>query len=124
MPVILKIDSHRKVVYSTFYGKVTDEELLRHGARISSDPDFRKDFSEIVDFTAVTQPSISEETLATMANTRSLYSESVLHIVVAADDTMFNLAERYKSLTRQSRPNLFIVRTRAEAYKLLASRKE
>jgi len=124
MPVILKIDSHRKVVYSTFYGKLTDEELLRHGARIASDPDFRKDFSEIVDFTAVTQASISKDTLTTMANTRSLFSQSVFHIVVAAGGALFDLASRYKELSRKSRPNLFVVHTRAEAYKLLAKRKE
>jgi len=124
MPVILKIDSHRKVVYSTFYGKVTDEEFLRHGATIASDPDFRTDFSEIVDFTDVTHANISESTLTTMANTRSLFSQSVFHIVVAADGALFELASRYKELTRKSRPNLFVVRTRAEAYKVLAKRKE
>lgn len=121
MPVILKIDSRRRVVYSTFYGKVTDDELLRHGATIASDPDFKRDFSEVVDFSAVSEATISDATLKTMAESRSLFSDTVLHIVVAPADSVFQLASRYKEFTRKTRPNLFVVRSRAEAYKLLGA---
>lgn len=119
MPVILKIDSRRKVVYSTFYGEVGDEELLRHGLKIASDPDFRADFNEIVDFSDVTKLTISNETLGKMAHTPSLYSPSALHIIVASTEESLNLANRYKALTKKTRPNLFVVRTRAEAYDVL-----
>jgi hypothetical protein len=124
MPVILKIDPRRRLVYSTFYGRITDEELLRHGAAIASDRNFNRDFSEIVDFTAVSAPAISEATLSAMAGNQSLFSASVQHIIVTSDDTMFQLASRYKTLTADSRPNLHVVRTRAEAYKLLGMRPE
>lgn len=124
MPVILKIDSRRRVVYSTFYGEVTGEELLRHGLTIASDPDFRRDFSEIVDFSEVTKSSVSDATLNKMASTPSLYSESVKHIVVASTKEGFRLATRYKALTRKTRPNLFVVRTREEAYELLKQEQE
>lgn len=119
MPVVLKIDPRRQVVYSTFYGKLTDEELAGHGHVIISDPDFRPHFSEIVDFTAVTEASISERTLAAMASNPSLFSDSVLHIVVAPSESLFQMASRYKDLAKSSRRNLFVVRTRAEAYRLL-----
>jgi len=124
MPVILKIDSRRRVVYSTFYGKVTDEALLRHGSTIASDPDFRRDYSEIVDFSAVSEMAVSDATLKTMAGTRSLFSDTALHIVVAPAESAFQLASKYKEFTRETRPNLFVVRTRAEAYKLLDTRPE
>ena len=119
MPVILKVDSLRKVVYSTFYGKITDQEILRHGLTIKSDPDFKRDFSEIVDFSAVTGMSISDATLAKVASTPSLFSESVKHIIVATSDEGFQIASRYKQLAGKSRRNLIVVRTREEAYKLL-----
>jgi len=124
MPVILKIDSRRRVVYSTFYGELTDEELLRHGLTIASDPDFRPDFSEIVDFSEVTKLSVSDATLNKMASTPSLYSESVRHIIVASAKESFKLANRYKALTRKTRPNLFVVRTREQAYDLLKKEQE
>ena len=54
-----------------------------------------------------------------MAGAQSLFSDKVLHIVVAPVEPAFQLANRYKQLARESRPKLFVVRTRAEAYKLL-----
>ena len=119
MPVVLKIDARRKVVYSAFYGKIDDAQVAGHRSAIASDPDFSPDFNEIVDFTAVTAADLSESTLAAMAQEASLFSDSVLHIVVAPADLLFHLAGKYKGFARTSRRNLFVVRTRAEAYQLL-----
>ena len=119
MPVVLKIDPRRQVVYSAFYGKITDAEMLDHRSVIASDPDFRPHFSEIIDFSAVTDAAISDKTMTALAANPSLYSESVRHIVVAPVDSVFQLANKFKELARSSRPNFFIVRTRAEAYQLL-----
>ena len=119
MPVVLKIDPQRKVVYSTFYGEVTDAELLGHGKAISSDPDFNPEFSEIVDFSSVTNAAISERALTALAANPSLFKSSVVHIVVAPSEALFQLVSKYKDLAHSSRPNLFVVRTPFEAYRLL-----
>jgi hypothetical protein len=119
MPVVLKIDRRRKVVYSAFYGRTTDEEVAAHRDAIAADPDFNPAFSEIVDFTGVTEAALSETSLAAMAKNPSLFKDSAVHIIVAPADLMFNLAAKYKAFTRLSRPNLFVVRTRSEAYQLL-----
>jgi len=119
MPVVLKIDPQRQVVYSAFYGKLSEAEIVGHGARIAADPDFKPHFSEIVDFSAVTEAGLSDAALGAMAANPSLYNETVMHIVVAPADWLFEKASKYKELTRDSRPNLFVVRTRAEAYQLL-----
>src|SRR5262249_39817770 len=120
MPVVLKIDTHRKIVYSTFYGKIDDAQVAGHRFAIAADPDFNPDFNEIVDFTAVTEADLSESTLAAMATVPSLFIDSVLHIVVAPADLLFHLAGKYQGFARASRRNLFVVRTRAEAYQLLS----
>jgi hypothetical protein len=119
MPVVLKIDTRRQVVYSAFYGKITDAEVLDHGPVIAADPDFRPHFSEIIDFSAVTEATVSDSTVAALAANPSLYNQSVRHIVVAPADSVFQLASKFKELAQSSRPNFFIVRTRAEAYQLL-----
>jgi hypothetical protein len=124
MQVVLKIDRQRKVVYSAFYGRTTDEEVAAHRAAIAADPDFNAAFSEIVDFTGVTEAALSEASLSAMAKNPSLFADSAVHIIVAPADLMFNLASKYKSFTRLSRPNLFVVRTRTEAYQLLPSSEE
>jgi hypothetical protein len=121
MPVVLKIDPHRKVVYSAFYGKITDAELLDHRQAISSEPDFNPQFNDIIDFSDVTDPAISEEAITALAANPTLFSSAVRHIVVAPDAVMFQLGRKFQELARSSRPNFFVVRTRAEAYRLLSS---
>jgi hypothetical protein len=119
MPVVLKIDPQRRVVYSAFYGKLSEAEVIDHRMQIAADPDFKPHFSEIVDFSAVTEAEISDATLGALAANPSLYDASVLHIVVAPAEPLFQVANKYKQLAEASRPNLFVVRTRAEAYQLL-----
>ncbi len=119
MPVVLKIDPQRQVVYSAFYGNLTAEEMVGHRAVIAADPDFKSYFNEVVDFTAVTEADVPEAALRAMASSPSLYEDSVVHIVVAPTDPLFQIASKYRDLAQTSRPNLFVVRTRAEAYELL-----
>jgi len=119
MPVVLKIDPRRQVVYSAFYGKITDAEVLDHRSHIATDPDFKPHFNEIVDFSAVTEADVSERTVAALAANPSLYAPSALHIVVVPSDPVMQLVSRFRELATPTRPNLFIVRTRAEAYSLL-----
>jgi|SRR5579859_1055483 len=123
MPVVLKIDPRRQLVYSAFYGKITDSELLEHRSRIAIEPDFRSHFSEIVDFSAVTEAEVSRQTIASLAANPSLYDASALHIVVVPDDSLFELVSIFKQLASSSRPNLFAVRSREEAYQILAKPK-
>jgi hypothetical protein len=44
--------------------------------------------------------------------------------VVAPAEVLFNLASKYKGLARSSRPNFHVVRTRDEAYQILAEGNE
>jgi hypothetical protein len=119
MPVVLKIDPQRRVVHSAFYGRITDTELLGHRERIASDPDFNSQFADIVDFSDVTDPAITESAIAALAANPSLFSSSAIHIVIAPAAVVFRLGARFKQLAQSSRPNFHVVKTRAEAYQLL-----
>lgn len=121
MPAVVKIDNRRKIVISTFYGDVTGEELLRHGAKIQADPDFDPAFSEIVDLSGVTSLAVSDATLAIMASAESLFSEAAVHIVVAPADFEFRVARTYQERSRSTRPKFYVVRSLHQAYGLLAS---
>ncbi|MBZ5491488.1 MAG: hypothetical protein LAO76_11205 [Acidobacteriia bacterium] len=119
MPVVLKIDPQRRVVHSAFYGRITDAELLGHRKRIASDPDFNPEFADIVDFSDVSDPDITENAIGALAANPSLFNASAKHIVIAPAAVVFRLGARFKDLARSSRPNFHVVKTRAEAYKLL-----
>jgi hypothetical protein len=119
VPAVVKIDKLRKIVISTFYGDVTGEELLRHGAKIQSDPDFNPAYSEIVDLSGVASFVVSEQTLASMANTRSLYQDEAIHIVIAPAEREFRMARNYQELARTTRPNFHVVRSLQQAYAVI-----
>ena len=88
-------------------------------ARIASDPDFNPQFADIVDFSDVTDPAITESAIAALAANPTLFSSSAVHIVIAPAAVMFRLGARFKELARSSRPNFYVVKTRAEAYQIL-----
>ena len=122
MPAVLKIDRRRRLVYSSFYGEISGAELLAHGERIHSDPEFNPAFDELVDFSAVKQAHISEATLAALAGGKSIYSDGSRHVIVAPAEMPFEMGLRYQELARHTRPNLYVVRSLEEAYQLLDGR--
>jgi len=119
LPGTLKIDRKRKLAVSTFYGELHDQDLVTHRVTILENPAFDPSFSELVDFSAVTSFRLSEAALSKMATVKSIFHEASIHVVVAPEDLAFNIASRYRDLTRVTRPNLYVVRTLEEAYTLL-----
>ena len=119
MPVILKINPQKRVVHSTFFGLVTDAELLGHTDTISSHPHFRPDYDEIVDLTMVTDMKVTPNGLQQLASRKSIFLVSSRHAVVAPKDFSFQKAEEFRQIAESSRPNLKVVRTAAEAYEFL-----
>lgn len=93
---------------------------MDHRVAIAADPDFNPKYSEIVDFSAVTEASISNATLAAMASAPSLYEENAMHIVVTPSPALVQMVSKFKDLALSSRPNLVMVKTREEAYDEIA----
>ena len=119
MPVILKINPQKSVVHSTFFGVVTDQEILSHNQTIASHPDFRPEFDEIVDLTMVTDLQVSPGAMKELAGRKSVFEPSAKHVIVAPKDFSFEKAEAFKHMAEASRPTLRVARTAAEAYEIL-----
>lgn len=119
MPVVLKVNPQKKVVYSTFFGVVTDNEILEHGQTIRSHPDFRHDYGEIVDLTMVTELKFTRAAMKKLASARSVFEPAVKHVIIAPKDFLFSEAQAFSSLASGNRRNLKVVRTPAEAYEFL-----
>ena len=119
MPVILKINPQKKVVYSTFFGIVTDQEMLEHSKTIAEHPNFRPEFDEIADLTMVTELRVTRAALQELASRESVFQNSVKHVIVAPKDFSFEKAEQFKQMAESSRPSLKVARTAAEAYEIL-----
>jgi hypothetical protein len=50
MPWDYVIDADQKLVYSRGWCDVTDADVLDHQRKLAEDPQFRSDFSQIIDF--------------------------------------------------------------------------
>ena len=48
MPVSYRIDPTQKIVYTTFEGEVTDQQIVRHARKIGSDPEIDGSFAELI----------------------------------------------------------------------------
>lgn len=123
MPVILKINPQKRVVHSTFFGIMTDQEVLAHSQTIATHPDFRADFDEIVDLTMVTDPQVTSSGLRELAQRESIFLKSSKHVIVAPKDLSFEKAAEFKKFALTSRPGLMVVRSAAEAYEALGLRR-
>ena len=118
MSVILKINPEKRVVHSTFFGLVTDQELLRHGETIVSHSEFRSD-DEVLDFTMVTDLKITAATMQKLAARQSVFHRSAKHVIIAPKDFSFEKAEEFKRIAEANRPTLRVVRKAAEAYEII-----
>jgi hypothetical protein len=119
MSGIVKIDPERRIVYSVFYGDLTGQDLLQHGASIRSDPAFDRRFAEVVDLSGANVSGVTLGALAELASRESIYDAAVPHIIVAPPAVPEEIVLMYQKLTKQTRPNLFVVRTHDAARQML-----
>ncbi len=119
MSLHVTIDASQKVVLVTFTGEVNDADLIKIASVSRAHPSFDPSFSEIVDFSAVTGGKVSTFAVHTLAQRTSVYHRSSKHIVVAPQAHVFGLTRMYQAYARETRPNLEVVRTLAEAQERL-----
>ena len=119
MPASLKVDVKNRTVYSSFEGLISDSDLLAHGSAIKNHPDFNPRFSEIVDFSKVTELRVTVGFINSLAKSGSVYSAASKHAVIAPHDLSFGIARMYQILAEDTRPTLAVVRSMDEARKFV-----
>jgi hypothetical protein len=113
------IDVSLRLVIVTFEGQSTVQEISDLFSQIRSHPDFDPDFSQIIDCTNVTQGNMPTDEIRSLARGKSIYKPTSLQVVVAPRDHIFALARMGQAYAEQTIPNLMVVRTMAEALKIL-----
>lgn len=117
--VQVTIDVSQRLVISTFSGEISDAEILGVRSLIRSHPDFDPNFSEILDFSAVTAASISASAVQEASQRASNFNLTATHVVIAPQDLIFGLARMAEVFAQKSRPNGVVVRSMEEARKIL-----
>ena len=97
MPAFYKIDKERRLVLSTASGVFSRTDAQGHMERLVKDPDFDPSFSQISDFTQVTEFSISVEEIQELAR-RSVFSPQSRRAFIAPTDLAYGLGRMYEML--------------------------
>jgi len=118
MPVSVSIDSRRKLVVTTYAGLVTDHDVASQISEIARHAPYDDQYCAITDFTQVTQFEISSEQIRRVADSKSPL-ERARRVMVAPSDEAYGTSRMFQALSGRTRPNISVVRTLEEAYKLL-----
>jgi hypothetical protein len=94
MPLSYRIDKERRLVNTTAWDVLTSPEVLEHMRQLSSDPDFDRDFFQLLDLTRVTE--VREENIFLLELcTPHIFSRRSRRAVIAASPLTFGLSRRF-----------------------------
>jgi len=97
MPVFYKIDKERRLVMTSGAGTLTIAAALAHQEKLVSDPDFDPTYSQLMDFTQLTQVDLDAEDIRRIAQ-RSVFSPQSRRAIIMAGDANFGLARMFEIL--------------------------
>jgi hypothetical protein len=95
VPADYKIDKDRRFVLSFGSGLLTREDVLSHMDRISVDPDFDPNFSQLLDFTKVTEVGFGPRDVREFAE-RNIFAPRSRRAFVVQNDLHFALARMFE----------------------------
>jgi hypothetical protein len=90
-----KIDKERKLVLSSGTGVLTKEDILGHMDRLSKDPDFDPDFSQLMDFRQITGVEFGPQDVRQFAE-RNIFSPRARRAILVKDNLQFGLARMFE----------------------------
>jgi len=119
MGFILDFDAKHRILRVTLEGQLTDTILLGSyvaaAGYVASHPPCRG----IVDFSAVTNFEVSSAGLRQLAEHAPAFPAASMRVLVAPSDFLYGMMRMFQIVGEEVRPNLHVVRTMDEAYRLL-----
>lgn len=115
----LTIDVKQRLVIHTFSGVLSDEDVSDLPSKVRAHPDFDPTFSELLDFSGITGGTLSTAAIAAAAQRKTSFIPTARRVIIASQDHLFGLARMGQAFAERTRPAVSVVRTMAEARKLL-----
>lgn len=119
MDIVLDFDAKNNILRGTLEGRMTGAILLElyAGATkyVASHPPCRA----ILDFTRVTDFEVSSEAIRQVAASPGVVPPGYMRVLVVPQVFIYGLARMFQILGEKTRPELQVVRTMDEAYRLL-----
>lgn len=119
MGLLLEFDAKNEVLRGTLVGRVTDAILLDSYAEAARCTKLLLPCRGIWDFSKVTEFEVSTDAIKQVVGLPPIMPSGHLRVIVASRDAHFGMMRMLQMLSEKSRPELHVVRTMDEAYRLL-----
>jgi len=116
---VLDFDARNQILRVTLEGRLTDAILLGSYAAASGYAASHPPCRGIVDFSEVTKFEVSSGAMLELANSAPAFPAATMRVLVAPRDISYGMVRMFQILGETKRPNMHVVRTMDEAYRLL-----
>ena len=106
MPTRYVIDGKQSVVFTYFEGRLTVAEVAAHAAQLSRDPEFKPEFTELVDLREVTEPAIDAEGFISVSSLDP-FSKTSKRAFVAGEGVTYGVTRMFQILRDNSYIEVF-----------------
>jgi hypothetical protein len=115
----IDFDATNNILRLTLEGQVTDTILLEAYATAAGYVALHAPCFGILDGSGVTKFEVSSNTVRELAVSAPIIPAGYMRVVVAPLDSVYGMVRMFQTLGESTRPDLHIVRTMDEAYRLL-----
>ena len=121
MGTFLSVDASKRVLFVRFEGVVTDELLLQRYQQALQWNAVHRYESAIADCTAIDSTQVSASGISRIADHAPIIPKEIQRtaVLVTPQDAVFGLARMFQMLGSPTRDMVHVVRTMAEAYRLI-----
>jgi hypothetical protein len=117
--LLVEFDAKNNILRGTLEGRMTGAILLDFHARAARYIASRPPCRGILDFSKVTDCEVSSAAIREVAASPPVFPAGYARVLVIPRDFIYGLARMFQILTQETRPELQVVRTMEEAYRLL-----
>ncbi len=119
MPFVIEFDARNNILRARLEGRVTDDILLDCYAAMARSAASHPACRGITDVSGVTESSVSSTVIKQLSKSPPAIPTGYMRIFVAPQPHVYGMARMFQMLGEETRPDLHIVRTLDEAYRLL-----
>jgi hypothetical protein len=119
MALVVEFDAKNNILRGTLDGRMTGAILLDFYPRAAKYMASRPPCRGILDFSKVADFEVSSAAIRQVAALPPAFPAGYMRVLVIPRDFIYGLARMFQILTQETRPELQVVRTIEEAYRLL-----
>ncbi len=119
MALVVEFDEKNNILRGTLDGRMTGAIFLDFYLKAAKYMESRPPCHGILDFTAVTEFEVSSAAIRQVAASPPVFPAGYKRVLVIPRDFIYGLARMFQILTEATRPELEVVRTMDDAYRVL-----